>query len=161
MSEVSNAAPAVEPLAWQVNLGSDRPEKRWIVLAIACVVGLFALLVLRSAALAAFGFLATLASTAELFLPLKYKLDVQGASMQCGLSASTIEWKAVKRIAADESGVKVTPFEKPHRLDPFRGVYLRFAGNREEVLAKIAALQSNGERILDSRDHARAIGGDA
>ena len=49
----------------------------------------------------------------------------------------------VKRVIEGEDGVKLSPLAESGRLSPFRGVFLRYSGNRETVLEYIR--QSVGE----------------
>jgi len=132
---------AVKPgLTWSVNIGRDEPQKRAIVLGsafIVAAVGLF--LPFGGAMYALVGFALVTLSNAEVFLPQFYKIDDGGVERKCGLSVTAMAWDRIKRIVPDDVGIKFSPFEKPTRSDPFRGVYVRFADNRDEVLAKLSA----------------------
>jgi hypothetical protein len=138
----------MERMEWSVDLGSARPERRYIVLAIAVGAGLIGLKI-GGVLLSAIGLLVPLVSTAELFLPLKYRLDENGAQVRCGLGVTSILWPDVKRLVPMADGVKLSPLEKPSRLDEFRGVYLRFRDNAEEVSGKIRQFWHGDQRALD------------
>lgn len=125
------------PLEWSVSLGAEEPGKRLATLAAALVVGWIGVLVFQHVVFGLVGSLAILLSTSELFLPIHFRVDEKGASSRVGLSQTALEWGAVRRVLVGESGVKLSPLPAPSRLDPFRGVTLRFAGNRDEVLAAI------------------------
>lgn len=86
------------------------------------------------------GVVVMIASTAELFFPVNYRLDSTEARSHCGFSVTALRWENVKRLIHTQDGVRLSPLEKSSRLDAFRGVYLRFSGNRDEVLGKIAEL---------------------
>lgn len=134
----------VEPMTWEVRLGDGQPQRRLIVFAIALAAGLIGILLLHQVIFGIVGSLAILFSTSEMFLPIRYRLDQSGASAKVGLSRSEILWPSVLRVVEHENEVKLSPLADPSsRLDPFRGVVLRFDGNRDEVLAKIRQLRGD------------------
>jgi hypothetical protein len=126
-------------MEWSVRVGDSEPGKRLVILAVAligAVVG-FWLIGLGGAI---FGFGAIFFSAAEYFLPYKYRLTEEEASSKMGLSTSVIRWENVRRLIDVPGGVRLSPLASESRLDAFRGVSLRFSGNRDEVLGKIAEL---------------------
>jgi hypothetical protein len=147
-------------LEWKVDFGALRPERRFIVLAIALGAG-FIGLKLGGVLLSAIGFFVVLVSTAEVFLPLKYRIDSGGAQVRCGLSVTAIRWSDVKRLIRMADGVRLSPLEKPSRLDEFRGVYLRFRDNDVEVSGKIRQFWHGDSRALDGRSDGTGDGGAA
>lgn len=127
-----------DTLEWRIDLGASEPKKKGIVLFAAFAVAAIGVLLPYSGLVYGMvGFGLIVSSNAELFLPQIYKVSQSGVERKCGLSLSSMEWDQVKRVMVDESGVKCSPFTKSTRTEPFRGVYLRFANNRELVLAKI------------------------
>lgn len=152
--------PAVEglPLLWTVDLGKDNP-KRFGVLAAACAAGLIGLNLFNSILLGIVGFLAIILSVAEMFFPLKYRIDEKGVSVRCGISVTALEWSDAKRIVELEDAVRVSPLERPSRLDPFRGVLVRFSGNEKEVRGKIQELtQRHGLSVGHRHDRSGGEG---
>lgn len=111
-----------------------------MVLGFAAVAGYCGAAIFAHPLLGVLGFLVIVASTAEMFVPLKYKLDERGASVRCGISVTALEWSAVKRVVELSDGVCLSPLPKSSRLDAFRGVHLRFAGNEDEVRDTIRQL---------------------
>ena len=75
------------------------------------------------------------ASLARYFLPTWYALDESGAAVRFLGQARRIPWAEVRRATVHRVGVFLSPFERPSRLDSFRGTLLRFAGNADEVVA--------------------------
>ena len=138
-----------EPLLeWQVFLGEKLNKKRVPVLIFVFLAGVVGFLMVNW-----WGFFigvgAVFVSTAELWLPIKYRLTQEEAIAKCGLSVSAIRWENVRRIIDVEDGIRLSPLEKTSRLEEFRGVYLRFSSNRDEVLAKIAELTEQHGSSLD------------
>lgn len=135
----------MEPMEWTVQLPSGSQKNRVIVVIFAVIAAIVGTLLLRSWLAGLFAVLAVFFSTAEIWFPIRYRLDEKGASEKKGLAETQILWENVKRMEHDERGVSLSPLEKPSRLDAFRGVYLRFHGNEEAVLAKIASLRKGDE----------------
>lgn len=132
---------AVEPLEWEVRIGDDQPQKRMLIVATALAVGFVGIVLMHQVIFGVFGALAVLLSTSEMFLPIRYRIDGKGASSKVGMSRTEIAWDQVKRLDDLERAVKLSPLtDRESRLEPFRGVTLRFSGNREAVLAKIRQL---------------------
>lgn len=127
---------------------------------VAAIAGLIGIVLMHSVGFAALGILIILAATTDYWLPIRYRVDEGGCSMRCGLSVSSIEWDKVKRIVLDEEGAKVSPLADSSRLAPFRGVLLRFAGNREEVEKALHRFAGQHVRFLEGGPNAGA-GGDA
>ncbi len=130
-------------LTWEVRLWEKEPQKRYAVLCCAALSALSGWWLFNSVLMALLGFAVICGATTDFWLPLRYKLTDTEASLRCGFSASGIEWVMVKRVIEGEDGVKLSPLAESGRLSPFRGVFLRYSGNRETVLEYIR--QSVGE----------------
>lgn len=139
------------PLLWTVDLGKDNP-KRYAVLVAACVAGLIGLNLFNSLLLGVVGFAAIVLGVSEVFFPLKYRIDEKGISVRCGISVTALEWASVKRIINLQDSLRVSPLEKPSRLDPFRGVLVRFSSNEEIVRGKIQELTDRHGLPVGYRD---------
>jgi len=134
-------ATEAESYAWEVRLWRQSPSKLSGIFAAAVIAGAFGYLLFHSVALTMIGFLVVVGSTTEFWLPQKLKLDRNSASLRCGISVTSIQWRDVKRVIEDGAGVRLTPLSEDNRLSPFRGVYLRFANNRDEVMSWIERLR--------------------
>ena len=127
-------------LQWQVRLWEKNPSKRWGIVVAASLAGLVGYLMFKTPLMALVGFGAIFAATTDFWLPQQFKLDGNGAHMRCGISVTSVEWNAVKRATPTEEGLHLSPLEKPGRMDNFRGVFLRYANNKDEVLAAVSRL---------------------
>lgn len=139
------------PLVWTVDLGKDNP-KRYAVLVAACIAGLIGLNLFNSLLLGIVGFAAIILGVSEVFFPLKYRIDEKGISVRCGISTTALEWSGVKRLVDFGDTMRVSPLEKPSRLDPFRGVLVRFSSNEEIVRGKIQELTNRHGLPVGHRD---------
>lgn len=54
-------------------------------------------------------------------------------------------WKEIRSFYPEKNGVMLSPFPKPSRLENFRGVFVRYKNNRDEVLTFIK------ERMIDKK----------
>ena len=74
-------------------------------------------------------------SLGRYFLPTDYELDQDGAAVRFLGTVRRVRWEDVRRVAVHDEGVQLSPFERPSRLESFRGTFLRFAGNADEVVS--------------------------
>lgn len=77
-------------------------------------------------------------ATRDYWLPVRYTVDEKGAGVRYLGAAFDIAWERAKYVTVTSDGVKLSPLPPRSRLEPFRGVYLRFADNRQQVLEAIA-----------------------
>lgn len=75
-----------------------------------------------------------------------YALTAEGASVRGLLVTHRRAWSEVKAHFPDAEGVLLSPLSKPTRLAYTRGLYLRFADNRDEVLACVERLAGQAAR---------------
>ena len=74
-------------------------------------------------------------SLARYFAPTHYELDAAGVSVRFLGHLRRVGWGDVRRFFVAPEGVQLSPFARPSRLEAFRGTFLRFAGNRDEVVS--------------------------
>lgn len=141
--------PAPHPLTWTIRLHEKEPGKRYAVFFFAFAAAAVGLLVFQSAIFAVIGLVAILASTAEFWMPLRYRLDEKGASVRSGISVTAIEWADVKRVVMAKEGWKLSPLGNEGRLSPFRGVYLRFGEEPEAVRAYVSLHVDQHARFVE------------
>lgn len=134
---------------WHVRPSDKDPGKRWGVLAVAALAFVLGLWLLHHPLYGLLGFAIILASTAEYWLGVSYKLDSRGASARCGLSLTALDWGDVKRAMLSEEGVKLSPLESAGRMDAFRGVFLRFGSEKDRVIETVRRLLPNHVRLLE------------
>lgn len=80
-----------------------------------------------------------LGMTASLYLPGRCKLDRRGVTTHF-LGVPTFRpWQHYRNFYVHDNGIHLTTMPKPSALDPFRGHFVQFAGNRDEVVAFVKA----------------------
>ncbi len=154
-SDLTNQA-----LEWEVRLGDAMPQRRIQVILIAGLASLVGFFFLGSVWMAVISIFVVVASTAELFFPVRYRMDSEKVRSKCGISVTEMAWTDIKRVIELGDAIRLSPFAKPNRLDAFRGVLLRFSGNEAEVWAKLRELWITDEDILGTGADSRAGDGD-
>lgn len=82
-------------------------------------------------------------------MPVHFKLDSDSASRRCGLSVTSMAWSEVKRAEASDLGIKLSPLPVENmRMEPFRGVFLRFENNAGEVREAVTRFWGQDVRSL-------------
>ncbi|MDI6839780.1 MAG: hypothetical protein QMD71_02820 [bacterium] len=67
------------------------------------------------------------------FLPSYYYLTKEGVKIKGIVFEKKKRWDEFKSYYKDKNGIFLSPFDKPTRLENFRGIYIRFNNNEEEV----------------------------
>ena len=75
------------------------------------------------------------ASILPYFIPTKYRLTDRGIAVRSMFTKKDKKWEEYKSYSVDKHGVFLSPFSRPSRLENFRGLYLRFHNNGEEIVA--------------------------
>ncbi|MCK4232962.1 hypothetical protein KAU34_05330 [candidate division WOR-3 bacterium] len=77
------------------------------------------------------------------FLPTRYILSKDGIVIYSFFTRQKKKWKDYRSFYVDKNGVFLSPFKKPTRLENFRGVYIRFHKNKEEVVALVKKMMES------------------
>jgi hypothetical protein len=75
----------------------------------------------------------------DYWLPTHFALTSEGVERRTLFFRRFVPWHAVQSRWGDAHGVLVSRFAQRSRIEAHRGIYLRFAGNREAVLHTIDA----------------------
>lgn len=78
-----------------------------------------------------------LGSLSSFYLPTTYTIDADGVQMRRGIGSRRMEWSRVRSASPEPRGVFLSPFPLRSRLENFRGLWLPYRDNREEVLALV------------------------
>ena len=88
------------------------------------------------------------ASLAAFYFPTRYRLDSEKIAVKTMTQTLHKNWSQYRSYYPDKNGVLLSPFVRPSRLENFRGLYIRFGDNREEVTSFIK------KRMETMRTHA-------
>ena len=128
-------------LKWTVVLSKESPPWKTVLLWFS---------IISSSALAGvafgrfYGFLSAILlplSVSKYFVTMTFELDEAGIKTQTVFFKKQRPWSYYARYRADRTGVFLSPFSDPSRLDSFRGDYLYLSKDvdRESVLVFIKA----------------------
>ena len=84
-----------------------------------------------------FSILILIFSLRQYFLPTCYILYDEQIVCRCLCYQRKVRWEQLKNYFIDKNGVLLSPFQKPTRLENFRGLYLIGANQKPEVMALI------------------------
>ena len=126
---------------WRVHLAARDPRRASFAglasLAAVLCVGIST----RNLAFTGFLGVGLFGSLADFWLPVRYRLTDRGAEARHLWTFAAMEWKQVRRRTMSNEGIRLSPFPRPSRLDPFRGMVLRFGDQSPEaILQRVRAL---------------------
>ena len=127
-------------LRWNVHLALEHPAKlilSIILTVVACAAGYWAIGPFGAIAAA----VVMLSSLADFLFPMTYEITPQSATCKMLFKCATVRWEDVRRCYVDSLGVKLSPLDRQSKLEAFRGVYLRFRDNQEQVIKVVKKLR--------------------
>jgi hypothetical protein len=134
------------PLEWSFNPWRDRPLAA--VAAALMTVGMclvVATLVEPPLVRVVLG-LAVLGTLSPALSPARCRVDENGIETRGPFGVARRRWSELRRVSPRPAGVLVSPYARPHWLDPYRGVLLPMpARGREGLLAALRGrLEAHG-----------------
>jgi len=127
-------------LSWTVHLARTYPARAIVSVAFVCAAATVGCVV-AGPYVAALAAAAMVASLADFLFPVRYVITRDKARCKMLVNRAEIRWADVKRCYLDDLGVKLSPLDRSSRLEAFRGVYLRFADNKDEVIETVKSLR--------------------
>jgi len=125
-------------LEWTVHLARRRPRQAAAALAVIVLGSAAAGYGFGSPFFGLLSFVLLTASISDHLFPLRCRIGADGVEVRGLLHRRRMAWRQVRRLARDDLGVKLSPLPRPSRLEAYRGIYLWFAGNADQVMAAIA-----------------------
>lgn len=132
-----------EPVRWSVH--PARTERPWRTALLLAVIAAVAVIFARTFASPGIGVLAAgllVGAVSRYILPSRYEVSDVGARVSHLGSSRTVAWREVARVDPHDDGFFLSPYETPHRLDTFRGTFLRLPTDphtRRAIEAAVAA----------------------
>lgn len=75
-----------------------------------------------------------LISLSSFYLPTHFKIGKEGVSLKRWFYVKTMTWERIRSVKDEKTGLFVSPFPARRRLENFRGIYLYYKGNRDEIM---------------------------
>jgi len=121
-------------LEWKCHPATRKP---WVTIGVSIFILVISMLVFASTDSKGFSFIALLimfASLAKFYFPTKYRLTDEKISIKTTTQTLHKEWSIYRSFYPDKNGVLLSPFVRPTRMENFRGLYIMFSNNRDEVI---------------------------
>lgn len=90
-------------------------------------------------------------SLSKFYLPTKYELNEKEVIIKTTTQQLKKEWSLYRSFYPDKNGVLLSPYSEQTRMENFRGIYLMFEKNKDEVLQYIKT-HINQEEIAISEN---------
>lgn len=136
----------LDPLEWSFNPWRDRP----LAAAAATLMTVGMCLVIASLAepplvRLVLG-LAVLGTLSPVLSPARCRVDDDGIQKRGPFGTARRRWSELRRVSARPAGMLLSPYARPHWLDPYRGLLLPMpARGRESLLAALRGrLEAHG-----------------
>jgi len=125
-------------LEWTIHLARRRPSQAAGAVALIAAASLAAGFGFQSLLLGLLAAALLIASVSDYLFPLTFTLTHEAAEARGPLHRRRLLWAQVRRVSRDDLGLKLSPLPHPSRLDAFRGIYLWFEDNADDVMAFVA-----------------------
>ncbi len=139
-----------QELTWTVHPARRNPAQ---AVAVGLVVILVPIAILQAGLqpiFAILGFLLLAASLGSFFFPTTVRFDENSVTVRSLWGKKQRQWNRFRSFRYDSEHVRLCTFGHATRLDHFRGLLLRFGGNRKQVLQFVrgkVASPSRGEAV--------------
>jgi len=78
-------------------------------------------------------FIIMFVSLAKFYFPTHYRLSDKGITVKTTTQTLTKNWPEFRSFYSDKNGILLSPFAQPSKLENFRGLFIMFNKNRDEV----------------------------
>ena len=128
-----------ETLEWTCHPVKRKPLVSVGVTVLILMVGAAVLNIMHSGLFAVFSVVVMFAALAKFFFPTSYRLSDRRIMIKTTTQTLFKNWAIYRSCYPDKNGVLLSPFAEPSRLENFRGLYIMFNNNRDEVIAFVKA----------------------
>ena len=140
--EPGKAEVSAEPiLTWKVHILRESPGKLLLIGPVVLGSLLVSYTIFQSLLLVAVAAFLLVSALVEFLFPINFEISERGAVSRSLFARTYIGWDRVKKCYLDDRGIKLSPLDRPGRLEAYRGVYLRFGGNRDEVIEAVRRMR--------------------
>jgi hypothetical protein len=122
-------------LEWSSHLMSQHPAKGVILAAITALLCVLIWIVFEQWLYVALSAVILFLSTMRFYFPVRYRLDSDGVRRWYLGREKFRPWSDFRNVYVHPDGMFLAPFEKPSRLDAFRGLYLNYNESKDEIVA--------------------------
>jgi hypothetical protein len=134
-------------LEWTCHPMKRRPAVTAAVLLFMVLLAALVYVITASRFMTVLALIILFASLAKFFMPTTYRFLERRIAIKTTMQTSYKEWRLFRSYYPDRNGVLLSPFAGPSRLENFRGIYVMFNENRDDVLRIVKTrIQMNLDR---------------
>ena len=135
-------APGLAPglareLTWTVHPARRNPVQAIAVAGVVLLIPLALHLIFGDPFLVFLSVLILGVSLGGYFFPTTVRFTESGVEVKSAWGRKSRPWSSFRSFQCDAEHLRLCPLSRPSRLDNYRGILLRFQGNRDEVLRYI------------------------
>lgn len=136
---LNEAEGAEAVLEWTSHPVKRRPLVSALVTVFIFLVGMVVYYTTMSKAFGTLALVVMFASLAKFYFPTTYRLTGDRITIKTTTQTLRKDWSMYRSCYPDKNGILLSPFVRPSRLENFRGIYLMFSNNRDEVIEFVKA----------------------
>jgi len=121
-------------LEWKTHPLKKRPMAATLVTIFIFVIAILVYSMTESKIFPTLALVVLFASLAKFYLPTRFLLDDRYIMIKSTTQTIKKEWINFRSFYPDKNGVLISPFLEPTRMENFRGLYLIFDNNKDEVI---------------------------
>jgi hypothetical protein len=121
-------------LEWTTHPVKRRPMVSIMVTVFVLLISLIVYYTTMSKMFGGLALVVMFASLAKFYFPTTYRLTDDRITIKTMTQTLHKDWAIYRSCYPDNNGILLSPFVRPSRLENFRGIYLMFSGNRDEVI---------------------------
>jgi hypothetical protein len=140
--KTDSAASDAPVLTWSVHLLKEQPGRMLLIAPTMLASLAIAYAIFRSPLFLLAVLFLYCSALAEYLFPVRYEINESDASVRTIVGRTFVEWNRVKKCYLDDRGIKLSTLDTPGRLEAYRGVYLRFNGNADEVTSAVRRIRN-------------------
>jgi hypothetical protein len=130
----TGAATETPLLAWTTHPAKGRPLITTLVIVFLIVLVVTVYLLTYSVVFCVIAAIVLYGSLTQYFTSTTFELTETKVRIKYVVNKIEKEWSQYRSYYVDKNGVLLSPFAGPSRLENFRGLYVRFAGNKDQVM---------------------------
>ncbi|HWR81849.1 MAG TPA: hypothetical protein VN285_00950 [Candidatus Deferrimicrobium sp.] len=138
-TESGSAQESGSVLEWTCHPVRRRPLVSALVTLFLILVVVMVYFSVMSMLLSALAAVVMFASLAKFYFPTTYHLTNERVTVKTMTHTLHKDWSVYRSCYPDKNGILLSPFLAPSRLENFRGLYVMFWNNRDEVIRFVRA----------------------
>ena len=124
-----------QELDWQFDPWRERPAKTGLLLLFNLAILAVVYLTFPEKGWTGLAAVLLFGATLSMLVPIRYRLDESGVTVHFLGIRSFRPWAHYRNFYSHGNGIFLTAMARPSALDPFRGHFIFFNRNREQVVA--------------------------